>query len=85
MYTLKVSYGDCGVEPETATTEILGTYESLDEACEAARRRFDAIMDHICVIDTRFGEIERGRCRYYVSYGYVELNEYYYEVSIIER
>ena len=36
MYTIKVSYGDVGDEPEMATAEILGTYESLDEACEAA-------------------------------------------------
>ena len=85
MYTLKMSYGDYGDEPEMATAEILGTYKTLDEACEAAKSKFDAIMERICEIDTRFGEIERGRCRYYVSYGHVELNEYYYEVSIIER
>ena len=85
MYTLKMSYGDYGDEPEMATVEILGTYKTLDEACEAAKSKFDAIMGRICEIDTRFGEIVRDRCRYYVSYGHVELNEYYYEVSIIER
>ena len=31
MYTLKVSYGDVD-EPEMAVAEILGTYESLEEA-----------------------------------------------------
>ena len=85
MYAIKVSYGDYDDEPEMATAEILGTYRSLDEACEAAKSRFDAIMEHICVIDTRFSDIERGRCRYYVSYGYVELNEHYYMVSVIKR
>ena len=84
MYAIKVSYGDYGDEPAMATAEILGTYESLDEACEAAKSKFDAIMRRICEYDTRFGEIERGRCRYYVLYGRVELDEYYYMVSVVE-
>ena len=90
MYTLKVSYGDVDDEPEMATTEILGTYESLEEACEAARRKFDAIMERLDDIDIRFREVKESRYDYYFVYGYYEpaidcvFEEYYYDISVIE-
>ena len=94
MYKLKMSYGDVD-EPETATAEILGTYESLDEACEAAEREFSAIMERLgdgcCDCDELcFDNIERGCGDYYVTYGYRDcelgcvLREYYYRVYVIE-
>ena len=46
MYTLKVSHGYVD-EPEPATTEILGTYETWDEATEAAEDKFEAILDDL--------------------------------------
>ena len=91
MYTLKMSYGETVDEPASATVEILGTYESLDEACEAAKSKFDEIMDFLDDIETRFNEIKESRYEYYVSYGFIELelgyvnNEHYYMVSVIER
>ena len=91
MYAIKVSCGDYDDEPEEATVEILGTYETRDEAAKAAESKFDEIMERLDDIDTCFDDIERSRYRYYVSYGYIELetgyvdNEYYYEVSVIER
>ena len=93
MYTLKVSYGDGDIdEPETATVEILGTYGSRDEACEAAKSKFDAIMELLGDdIDKRFGEIEGSLDNYYVTYGYYDDdigcvdNEHYYMVSVTER
>ena len=94
MYTLKLTHGDID-EPEMATVEVLGNYESLDEACEAAEREFDAIMeslgddygdcDELC-----FDDIQRGCGDYYVSYGYRDceigrvLDEYYYRVYVVE-
>ena len=92
MYTLKVSYGDVDDEPEMATTEILGTYGSWDEACEAARRKFDAIMELLGDnFEIRFGELEESLDNYYVTYGYYDDeigcvdNEHYYRVSVTER
>ena len=94
MYTLKMSYGDVGDEPEMATTKILGTYESLDEVWEAAESKFDAIMERlkneegIC-----FGAIEMGCCDYYVTYGCYDGEcgrllagyDHYYMVNATER
>ena len=91
MYTLELSYGDVD-EPEMATTDILGTYESLDEACEAAKSKFDAIMerlddDH----DIHFRATDTYPDNYYVIYGYLNhklgcvCQEYYYEVRVIYR
>ena len=92
MYTLKVSYGDVDDEPETATVEILGTYGSWDEACEAAKSKFDAIMELLGDdLDIRLHEIEASRYDYYVIYGYFDPelgcvdNEHYYMVSVTER
>ena len=93
MYMLKMSFGDVDDEPETATVEILGTYESLDEACRAAESKFDAIMDRLRDDDCDelcFGAIERSCCDCYVTYGYRDcelgciLREYYYRVYVIE-
>lgn len=94
MYTLKMYYGDVEDEPEMATVEVLGTYESLDEACEAAQSKFDAIMELLVDGDDgdlSFDDIERDCGDYYVSYGYYDcelgciLREYYYRVSVTER
>ena len=88
MYTLKVAYGDVD-EPETATTEYLGTYETRDEAVEAAQDRFCAIVGDAA--DVCFGEMTGGRYKCYVTYGYYDPNlgrvvaDRYYYVSIIER
>ena len=93
LYTLKVSYGDVD-EPEMATTELLGTYRSLDEACEEAKSKFDAIRacigddSDICV-----GEVEGSRYDYYVTYGHRDGElcrlfdgyDHFYYVSVIER
>ena len=89
MYMLELSYGDVD-EPEMATTDILGTYETMDEACEAAKGKFDAITkrlddDH----DIRFCAVETYPDNYYVTYGYLNhklgcvCQEYYYEVRVI--
>ena len=91
MYTLKVSYGDVDDEPEMATVDICGTYESRDEAVKAAESKFDAIMERLDDIETRFDAIETSPYRYYVSYGFIELelgyvlDEHYYEVEVIKR
>ena len=92
MYTLKMSYGDGYYydEPEMAEVEILGTDEALDDACKVAKDEFDAIMERLDDIETRFYEVEASRYRYYVIYGFLELelgyvvNVHYYEVSVIE-
>lgn len=90
MYTLKVSYGYVD-EPAEATTEILGTYKTRDEAVEAAQDKFRAIVGDLREIC--FGEIEGSRCKCYVTYGYYDANldcllagyDHYYYISIIER
>ena len=72
MYTLKMSYGYVD-EPEMATTEVLGNYETLDEAWEAAKSKFDAIMDDLAgECDICFGEVTGGCCDYSVTYGYYD-------------
>ena len=90
MYAIKVSYGDVDDVPEMATVDIMGTYESLDEACAAAQSKFDAIMEHINGdLDIRFRAVETYPEDYYVTYGYLNhklgcvCQEYYYEVSVI--
>ena len=94
MYTLKVSYGYVDDEPGMATVEALGTYESRDEACEAAQSKFDAINE--CLgddLEVRFGAIEGNSRSCYVTYGYYDANlgrlvagyDRYYYVSVIER
>ena len=96
MYTIKVSYGDGYYydEPEMATTEILGTYESRDEAREAAADKFGDIMERLGDdLEVHFHALEASLDldNYYVIYGYLnqELgyvdNEHYYMVSVIER
>ena len=73
-----------------ATTDILGTYKTLDEACAAAESKFAEIMECLDDIETRFYAVERSRCRYYVVYGFIELelgyevNADYYKLSVIE-
>ena len=91
MYMLKVSYVDD--DPEMATTKTLGTYVSLDEACEAAQSEFDAIKEHLVDLEVCLGEIEACRDNYYITYGYYDGElcrlfdgyDHYYYVSIIER
>lgn len=95
MYMLKVSYGDYDdVDgPETATVEILGTYESLDEACEEAKSKFDAIMERIGDDLVCFGEVAGSLYDYYVTYGDHDVEsgrvvwgyDYYCQVSVVER
>ena len=94
MYTLKVSYGDVDDEPEMATVAILGTYESLDAACDAAKSKFDAIMDNLRGdTDICFGDIAGSQYDYYVTYGdsvyksgrVTSGYDYYYYVSVVER
>ena len=91
---LKVSYGDYddveGHDTETETVEILGTYESLDDAAKAAEDKFDEVIERLDDIETRYYDIVEGRYRYYILYGYIELelgyvdNEHYYDISVIE-
>ena len=94
MYMLKESFGDVDVDDEPDVVEILGTYESLDEACEAAESEFDAIMERLGDPDcdeVRFGDIVRSCGDCYVTYGYRDceigyvLEEHYYRVYVIER
>ena len=94
MYMVSVYYGvygDYDAEPEMATVETLGTYESLDEACEAAQSKFDAIKE--CLADTETCVCDIWACldTYYVSYGYLDpelgyvCETNYYRLSIVER
>ena len=92
MYTLKVSYGYVA-DPEMATAEILGTYETWDEAAEAAEDKFKAILGDLSGTDICFGEIESSLCDHYVTYGGPIVGsdrvssgyDYYYYVSVVER
>ena len=94
MYMLKVSCGDYddieGHDTETETTEILGTYKYRDDAARAAKDKFDEVMGWLDDIETRYYDIVEGRYRYYILYGYIELelgyadNEHYYDISVIE-
>ena len=96
MYTLKVPYGDYddieGRDTETSTVEILGTYETWDEACAAAEDKFAYIMDLLGDdLDVRFDVIQTCRDSYFVRYGYYDCelgcvdNDSYCMVSVIER
>ena len=86
MYVVNASYGDCDAEPEMAMTEILGIYESLDEACEAATSKFDAIME-------RLGEIDGSSYDYYDTCGDHDTefgrvfsgHDHYCQVRVVER
>ena len=93
MYVVNVSYGYVA-EPELATTELLGTYKSRDEACEAAQSKFNAINARLGNdLEVRFGAIEGNYCKCCVTYGYYDANldcllagyDHYYYVSVIER
>ena len=73
MYMVNVYYGvygDCDAEPELATVETLGTYESLDEACEVAASKFRAAMESIDDLELRRRKVKESRYDYYVVYGY---------------
>ena len=92
MYTLNVSYGDVDAEPEMATVETLGTYKTLDEACEAAEDKFRAIMESLGdAPDIHYYDIAASYDNHYVIYGYIDPklgyvdNEQYYMVSVVER
>jgi len=68
MYTLKVSYGYVDDEPET--TGMLGTYETWDEAADAAENKFSSILDDLSGnTDICFGDIAGSQYDYYVTYG----------------
>ena len=90
MYVVNVSYGDCDAEPELATVETLGTYKTLDEACEAAADKFNAIMERIDDVDLRCREVKESRYDYYVVYGYYDpelggvFDEYYYMITVFD-
>ena len=92
MYMVSVYYGDYGddIEPELATVEILGTYESLYEACEVAASKFRATMESLADLDLRCRKVKESRYDYYVVYGYYypELggvcDEDYCEVRVAE-
>ena len=94
MYAIKVSYGDVDDEPEMATVDIMGTYETLDEATEAANDKFSAILDGLRGnTDICFGDIAGSQYDYYVTYGdsvyksgrVTSGYDYYYYVSVVER
>lgn len=72
MYMVSVYYGVYDAEPELATVETLGTYESLSEACEVAASRFDATMESIADLDLRCRKVKESRYDYYVVYGYYD-------------
>ena len=93
MYTLKVSHGYVD-EPETEIVKIMGTYETLDEACSAAESKFSDIMDDLAGDCERcFGEVEGGCGDYYVTYGAYDCElgrvfagyNHYYKVSVMTR
>ena len=93
MYMLKVSYGYVD-EPETATTDMIGAYKTLDEACEVAASKFDAIKGLLCNdLEIRFGELSACLDNYYVTYGYLDPEfgrayagyDHYYYISVVER
>ena len=94
MYTVRVSYGYVEDEPEMATIDIIGTYETWDEACEAANSKFRAIMERLSG-DTNicFGDMASSQYDHYVTYGDHDVEsgrvvwgyDYYYYVSVVER
>ena len=92
MYVAKASYGYVA-DSGSSTTEILGTYETWDEACEAAEDKFDAILDGLRGSDIYYGETEGShQYNYYVTDGDRNVEsglvfsgpDYYYMVSVIE-
>ena len=90
MYTLKLSHGYVD-DPETETVEVLGTYESQDEALKAAENKFCEVMEDIDDIEIRFGEVKESPYRYYVTYGPVDEYDtlvygynHYYKVNVKE-
>ena len=92
MYTLKVSYGYVD-EPE-ATTDMIGNYETWDEATEAAEDKFSSILDNLSGnTDICFGEIAGSQYDYYVTYGDHDVEfgrvfsgyDYYCQVAVVER
>lgn len=83
MYMLKASHG-CIDEPDTARVEVMGTYESRDEAAKAAAIAFAAILHRIDDPETYYGEVRRSRYDYRVTYGYY-IDDHYYRVRVIER
>ena len=93
MYMVNVYYGvygDCDAEPELATVETLGTYESLDKACEVAASKFRATMESLDDLELRRRKVKESRYDYYVVYGYYYpelggvLDEDYCEVRVAE-
>lgn len=95
MYTLKVSHGyvdELADERETETVEILGTYETREEAIEAAKNKFCEILDYIDDPCEVCGEIKTCPDEYYVTYGGFDAElgrvfagyDLYYEVSVKE-
>ena len=91
MYVVTVSCGDGDVDE---TVETLGTYESWDEACEAAEGKFDAILDGLRGSDIYYGETEGShQYDYYVTDGDRNVEsglvfsrpDYYCQVAVIER
>ena len=90
MYVVNVSCGDVDDEPDMALTETIGTYESLDKACEAAASKFDAVMESLEALELRCREVREGRYDYYVVYGRYYpafgcvLSEYYYMITVFE-
>ena len=89
MYKIKL-YCGCIAEPESAEVKVIGTYESLDEACEAAKDEFDTIKAYLCNLGVRIIEVEACLDSYYIVYscnpalGCV-IAAQYYMVSVTER
>ena len=94
MYTLKVSYG-YNDEPETETIDMLGTYETWDEAANAAESKFDNILDDLRGdTDIYYGDIAGShQYDYYVDDGDRNVEsglvfsgpDYYCQVAVIEK
>ena len=94
MYTLKVAYGYVD-KPETETTGMLGTYETWDEAVEAAEDKFSSILGDLRGDDIYYGETDGKQYDYWdedeegdhiVEVGHVFSGlDYYCHVSVIER
>ena len=91
MYVVNVS---CGDVDEMATIDILGTYETWDEAAAAAEDKFDAILDGLRGSDIYYGETEGShQYDYYVTDGDRNVEsglvfsgpDYYCQVAVIER
>ena len=93
MYAIKVAYGDVGDEPEMATIDIIGSYETWDEACEAAEDKFKSILHGLIGTDICFGGIASSQYDHYVTYGDHDVEsgrvvwgyDYYYYVNVVKR